>query len=121
VAQRRFGLGPHRDIVLILLGTPLAVADDGQSSAGFLDHRCRGRPGMGAAVGRVTVLRTDGEPAGPRHGRRNQGEGRANRYVDAARGARRLADLLQLAELGEAAVHLPVADDELAAHVHWIP
>src|SRR5205085_7492804 len=50
--------------------------------------------------------------------RRDQGERRTDRDVDPASFARRLGDRAELGQSGEAAVHLPVAGDELAAEVH---
>ena len=89
------------------------------SAPGFLDHRRGDRAGMRAALRGMAVLGADGEAAARAgHRRRDQGEGRADGDVDAALGLGRLAISCSSPQLGDAAVHLPVADDELAADVH---
>ena len=53
---------------LVLVGAALAMADDDQPRAGFLEHRRRDAAGMGAARRRVAILRADRQAA--RAGRR---------------------------------------------------
>ena len=74
--------------------------------------------GMGAAFGGMAVLGADRHAAGTGQGGRDQGEGWTDGDVDAAGGAGRIGNRVQFGELGDAAIHLPVADDELATDLH---
>jgi hypothetical protein len=101
-----------------LVGAALGMAQDGEAGARFLQHRRRDVAGMRPAVLGVAVLRTDEEAARPGHGEREQSEGRADRDVDAGRRPGGGGDGAELAKGRPAAVHLPIAGDELAAYVH---
>ena len=90
-----------------------------QPGARLLQHADRDAAGMGAAVMSVAVLRADHDrAAGPGPGCREQGEGRTDGDVDAARLPRGRGDRAEFGERGQAAVHFPVAGDELAAKLH---
>jgi hypothetical protein len=98
------------------------MADDDDAGAGLLDHRDRDAAGMRAARRRMAILRADHHPTRAGDGGGEQREGRAQADIDSARCPRGLGNGADLAQLGKAAVHLPIADDELATEVHeYIP
>ena len=74
---------------------------------------------MGAALAPVAILarRSRGRPSGSTAGAIRVKGGQMATSTP-PRLARRLGDRAELGEAGEAAVHLPVAGDELAAEVH---
>jgi len=116
--ERGLGLGADDRVGLALLGAALGMPDDDQPRARFLEHRHRDAAGMGPARLEVAVLCADQEPAAAGDGGRDQGERRADGDVDSGGLARRVGDRRELGQSGEAAVHLPIADDQLAADVH---
>ena len=114
----RFGLRPDQLVCLMLVGPSLGMADDRHSRAGLLDHRHRDASGMGTARRRVDVLGADDEAARSGHGRCDQREWRTDGDVHSRRFAGGSPDRGKFAQLGDAAIHLPVAGDELATDVH---
>ena len=116
VAERVIGLGANLLVGFALIGAAFAVADDDQPRSRLLEHRRRNVTGMRAVFLRMEVLRADRDPVRPGDGGRDQGEGRADRDVDPGRFSGGDCDRRQFGKLGEVAVHLPVAGDQLAVH-----
>src|SRR3546814_3449435 len=67
VADRGFGLGAHLFAGFMLVGAALAVADDDEPRARFLQHRRGDAAGMRALVRRVAILCADGQRPCPRN------------------------------------------------------
>lgn len=115
-AEGRFGLRPDLFVGLMLVGPPLGMADDRHAGARLDDHGNGDATRMGAALACMAVLRTDGEVRRPGSGGRDEGEGRANAHIDVRMRPGGGGDQIKLAERCDAPVHLPVSDDQFAAH-----
>jgi hypothetical protein len=86
-------LAAHLLVRLMLVGAALGMADDDEPTARLPDHRRRDVARVGPARRLVAVLRADADAApAPRHGSRDQGEGRADGDIGARGGASGLGD-----------------------------
>ena len=112
------GLGADDRVALMMVGAALGMADDDQLRARLDEHRSGDVAGMGAARLRVAILGADRQAAGTRHGERDQRKRRADGDVHSGRLPRGGGDGGEFGQSRAAAVHLPVAGDELAADVH---
>ena len=98
------------------VGAALAVADDGQPRAGLDAASPPRRSRYGRPCRLVAILPADGEARRGADRPRDQGDGRAERDVDARPLSRRhRRSRASSASSAEAAVHLPIAGDQLAA------
>src|SRR3546814_11584683 len=73
----------------MLVGAALAVADDDEPRARFLQHRRGDAAGMRALVRRVAILCADGQRPCPRNRPLDECEGRTDRGVDHRRSEER--------------------------------
>src|SRR5208337_1109200 len=116
--QRRFRLGAHQPVGLVMQHAALGVADDDIGRAGVLEHRGGNVAGEGAARLGMAILRAQREfaPLELPGGLGEEGRRRADRKLGRPRLARvgGFAHGLDLDERRREAVHFPVAGDERA-------
>ena len=119
VPERRSGFGGYQCIVLMVVGAPLGVADDGEGAAQLGQERTTDLAGVRAGIVLRQILRTVGEPQPVTVDQRlyaaQVGERRDDRDVDLVEVLvrKREGDLLHQCDgLEMIEVHLPVAGDQ---------